>query len=137
VVHQSSRYGLEPIVWLQQWVLILVVLIILDDHCQGQSGLVWQGAHWSTDRSIVCSNPSRIFWLHFWAKVFNLAAPAPIFKNWYSFIHWVYFKLRMFKSQITIFNITGLPKSAVQNWSTVFSNVSAWLHAEQNSSSSI
>jgi len=25
VVHQSSRYGLEPIVWLQQWALILVL----------------------------------------------------------------------------------------------------------------
>jgi len=24
VVHQSSRYGLEPIVWLQQWALILI-----------------------------------------------------------------------------------------------------------------
>jgi len=24
VVHQSSRYELEPIVWLQQWALILV-----------------------------------------------------------------------------------------------------------------
>jgi len=29
VVHQSSRYGLEPIVWLQQWALILVINIRL------------------------------------------------------------------------------------------------------------
>jgi len=34
VVHQSSRCGLEPIVWLQQWALILVGYIC-NPWCKG------------------------------------------------------------------------------------------------------